>query len=177
MKKLKIRTGLSDKALKKIMNSQKEVCAFKGWQIIYSAQTNPDKTSAEIALMLGVSKSKILRIVKAYNQFGKNWYRVCYSGQRGGRREQRCHLSLEDEKLFMKSLEEEALLGNILTFRHVKQKAEALIGKEVSDDYIWDLFSRHGWKKKVPRRQHPKADKAAQEEFKKNSKKTWIPSR
>jgi transposase len=177
MKKLKVATHFSYKALKKIMNSQSEVCAFKGWQIICCAQANPDKTSDEIALMLSVSKSKILRIVKAYNQFGKNWYRVCYSGQRGGRREQRCHMSLDNEKLFMKSLEEEGLSGNILTFRHIKQKAEVLIGKEVSDDYIWDLFSRHGWKKKVPRRQHPKADKAAQEEFKKNSKKMWMPNR
>jgi transposase len=176
MKKLKIEAHFSDKALKKLMNSQTEVRAFKGWQIIYSAKTNPDKTSDEIALMLGVSKSTVLRIVKAYNKNGKNWYTVCYSGQRGGRREQRCHMSLEEEKLFMKSLEEEALSGNILTFRHIKQKAEVLIGKKVSDDYIWDLFSRHGWKKKVPRQQHPKADKAAQEEFKKNSKKTWSPS-
>jgi transposase len=126
--------------------------------------------------MLGVSKSKVLRIIELYNKRGKNWYIFHYRNQRGGRRQKRCHLSLEDEKLLMKSLEDEALSGNVLTFRHIKKHVEARVGKEVSDDYIWDLFSRHGWKKKVPRQQHPKADKAAQEEYKKNSKKTWLPS-
>ena len=38
---------------------------------------------------------------------------------------------------------------------------------KVSDDYIWDMFKRHKWSKKVPRQSHPQADKAAQEEFKK----------
>jgi hypothetical protein len=45
MKKIKIATHFSDKALKKIMNSQTEVRAFKGWQIIYSVKTNPDKNA------------------------------------------------------------------------------------------------------------------------------------
>ena len=65
--------------------------------------------------------------------------------------------------------------GSILTFRHIKETVEKKVGKKVSDDYIWDLFSRHGWSKKVPRQHHPKADKAAQEEYKKNSKKIWMP--
>jgi transposase len=177
MKKIKISTSFSEKALKKIMNSQTEVKSFKGWQIIYSVKANPGKSSEEIAIMLGVSKSTVLRIIGLFNKYGKNWYIRCYSGKRGGRRQKRCHLSLEDEKLLMKSLEEEALSGNILTFRHIKRYVEERVGKEVSDDYIWDLFSRHGWKKKVPRQHHPKANKAAQEEYKKNSKKIWLPSR
>jgi transposase len=77
----------------------------------------------------------------------------------------------------MKSFEDEALSGDILTFRHIKKQVESRVSKEVSNDYIWDLFSRHGWKKKTPRQHHPKADKAAQEEFKKNFTKMWLPSR
>jgi len=177
MKKLKIASHFKDESLKKLMNSQTDVRAFKGWQIIYSVTSNPDKNSDEIAQILGVSKSKVLRIVGLYNKHGKNWFINCYKGQRGGRRLQRCHLSLEDEKLLMKSLESEALTGNILTFKHIKKKVELFIGKEVSEDYIWDLFSRHGWSKKVPRQHHPKANKTEQEEYKKNSKKTWMPNR
>jgi transposase len=108
-----------------------------------------------------------------YNKFGKDWRTY---GQWGGRRQQRCHLSLEDEALLMKSLEDSAFMGKILTFRHIKKHVEERVGNEVSNDYIWDLFSRHGWKKKVPRQNHPNSDKAAQEEYKKNSKKIWSPN-
>jgi len=115
-----------------------------------------------------------LRVICLYNKHGKNWY--C-GEKRGGRRQQRCHLSLEEEKALMKSLESDALAGNILTFKHIKKYVEVRVGKEVSDDYIWDLFSRHGWKKKSPRPYHPKADKQSQDDFKKNFVKIWLPSR
>ena len=174
MKKVKIASHFSDKCLKKIMGSQSDVRAFKGWQIIYCLQTNPCQTAKSISELLGVSKSNIFSVIKRYNKHGKNWYT---KDRRGGRKEKRCHLPLEEEKLLLKSFEEEASSGNILTFRHIKKKVEERVGKEVSDDYIWDLFSRHGWSKKVPRQHHPKSDKQAQEEYKKNSKKIWIPSR
>jgi transposase len=158
MKRLVIVPHFSDESLKEIMNTQSDVRSFKDWQIIYFLQTNPRKQIKEIAQMLCVSRSKILRSVQLYNQFGESW-RPC--GQLGGRRESRCHLSLADEKLLMQSLEDDALAGKILTFKHIKHHVERRVGKEVSDDYIWDLFSRHGWKKKVPRPYHPKADKQA----------------
>jgi transposase len=172
MKKIIISSHFSDKSLKNIMNSQTDVRAFKGWQIIYSAQSNPGQSRDDIAKMLCVSPSTVYRAVKDYSRHGKNWY-ICR--QRGGRRQQRCHLSLEDEKLLMKSLESDALSGKILIFKHIKKRVEDRVGKEVSDDYIWDLFSRHGWSKKVPRQHHPRADRAAQEEYKKNLRKIWMP--
>ena len=173
MKILQTVAHFSDEALKEIMDFQTAIRAFKDWQIIYSVQTNRGKTSEEFARMLGVSKTKILRVVQLYNQHGKNW-RIY--GQWGGRRRQRCHLSLEVEKTLMKSLEADALTGKVLTFRHIKKEVELFVGKEVSDDYIWDLFSRHGWRKKVPRQHHPKVDKAAREAYKKNSRKMWLPN-
>jgi transposase len=173
MKRLQIAPHFSDEALKTIVNSQAEVRAFKDWQIIYFVQTSPCKKLKEIALMLCVGRSKVLRIIKIYNRHGQNW-RNC--GQWGGRRESRCHMSLEDEKLPVKSLEIDALAGKILTFKNIGQHVERQAGKEVSDDCIWDLFSRHGRKKKVPRPYHPKMDKKAQEEYKKNSVKIWLPS-
>jgi transposase len=76
----------------------------------------------------------------------------------------------------MKSLKLEALEGKVLVAKHIRKIVEAKVGKAVSDDYIWDLFKRHNWKKKMPRPEHPKKNKAAQEEFKKNSLKYWQPT-
>ena len=174
MKKLQTVPHFSDDSLQAIMNSQTEIRAFRDWQIIYSVQTNPGKKSDDIANVLGVKRSKVLKTIQLYNKLGQDWRTY---GKWGGRRETRCHLSLEDEKLLLKSLEDAALSGKILTFKHIMEEVERVVGKKVSDDYIWDLFSRHGWKKKVTRPHHPKADKNAQEEFKKNSIRIWQPSR
>jgi hypothetical protein len=37
------------------------------------------------------------------------------------------------------------------------------------------LLARHGWRKVQPDTKHPKSDPAAQDEFKKNSPKLWLP--
>ncbi|KAA6348019.1 hypothetical protein EZS27_004471, partial [termite gut metagenome] len=40
-------------------------------------------------------------------------------------------------------------------YKQVKSLIEEKLGKSVSDDYVWDLFKRHKWTKKVPRQSHP----------------------
>jgi len=69
-----------------------------------------------------------------------------------------------------------ASVGQILTFKDIKKEVETKLNKEVSDDYIWDLFKRCGWSKKEPRPKHPQQNLVAQEDFKKNSKRIWQPS-
>jgi transposase len=165
---------MSEAELEKALRSQQSTNDFKDWQIIYSVHSNPGKKAVEIAAILCVTENKVYKTVQKYNRLGTSWKS---GAKRGGRRQARCYLTLEEEKSLMKSLEEDALPGNILIFRHVQEMVEFFVGKEVSDDYVWDLFSRHGWSKKVPRQRHPKADKAAQEEYKKNSKKIWMPNR
>jgi transposase len=173
MRILQVKPYLADNELKCLMNSQKDVSSFRDYQIIYSVQTNFGKKAEEISDILGITKNKVYKTVQKYNKLGLSWKD---NKSRGGRREECCHMTLEEEKNLMKSLENEALSGKILTFKNVKKSVETYLGKIVSDDYIWDLFSRHGWKKKAPRPHHPKADKEAQKEFKKNSRKIWLPS-
>jgi transposase len=174
MRVLKIEPHLSEAEIQKIMNSQKSIYDFKDWQIIQSVQANPGKKASEIAEILCVKPSKIYTKVRTYNKLGVSWKS---NVKRGGRREERCMMTLEKEQEFLKSIEEDALDGQVITCHRVKLKLETHIGRSVSDDYIWDLFKRHKWTKKVPRQSHPQADKAAQEEYKKNSPKTWLPNR
>ena len=173
MKLLKTYPYFTDTELREIMKSQKTTRAFQDWQIIHSVQTNYKKKAEDFAEILGVSKHKIYDVIQKYNKFGKDWR--TYDNW-GGRREARCIFSLGEEKALLKKVEEQALSGNILIYKHIKKYVEKKAGKKVSDDYIWDLFKRHGWKKKVPRQSHPKSNKEKQDDYKKNSRKIWLPS-
>jgi transposase len=142
------------------------------WQILLSVSFNPNKKAEEYAAFLGVTKSKIYKVVELYNKVGAdftsnlNW---------GGRRSVTSHMSFEEEAKMMKDLALKAIDGKILVAKHIRKVIETKLGKAVSDDYIWDLFKRHNWKKKMPRPEHPKKNKVAQEEFKKNFLKYWQP--
>jgi transposase len=76
----------------------------------------------------------------------------------------------------MNDLAVKALSGKILLAKHVRKIIEIKFCKPVSDDYIWDLFKRHNWKKKKPRPEHPKKNKAVQEELKKAPSTTSSPA-
>ena len=143
------------------------------WQILLSVSFNPNKKAAEYALFLGTTTSKIYRVVESYN---KNGATFLDSKKWGGRRLETSTMSFDEETKMMNDFKTKANEGKLLVAKHVKKIVEKKLGKEVSEDYIWDLFKRHNWKKKMPRPEHPKKNKEAQEEFKKNSLKYWQPN-
>ena len=161
MRLLTIKFYLTDNELKRGMNSQKRADDFRDYQIIYSIRTNIGIKAEDISGILGITKNKIYKTVEKYNKYGLSWK----SGKtKGGRRASRCILSLEEEASFLKKVEQEALKGKIVTFRRKKDKLVLQIKRQVSDDYIWDLFKRHHWRKKVPCQSHPQAAKDVHEE-------------
>lgn len=172
MRKLSLFPHLSNGALQSRMNAQYDIRLFKYWQILYCIQTNPGKQAGEYASLLGTDVSKIYRLVQLYNKSG-----AVFSDKLvwGGRRESRSLLSLNEEQLLMNGLKQKALKGQIITMNDIRVIVEQKTKRPVSDDYLWDLFKRHGWKKKVPRPSHPKKDIAAQQSFKKNSPGYWSP--
>jgi transposase len=173
MRILQVTAYLTDHELKEIMNKQKDVLIFRDYQIIYSVQTNFGKKAEEIAKSLGISTNKVYKTVEKYNKNGLSWKENI---TRGGRRESKCIMPLQEEAAFLKSIEQEALKGAILNYRQIKNKLELRINRTLSDDYIWDLLKRHNWSKKVPRQSHPKADKEKQEEYKKKFLSYWQPN-
>jgi transposase len=172
MRLLKVHPYLTNKELYQKLYQRSNIHDFRDWQIIYSVQTNPGILAKEIGRILGVSIHKIYRVIEAYNREGPNWKE---GKQWGGRRNATSYLTLEEESGLMGNLEEKAKVGQILTAMDIKEEVEKKIGRKVSDDYIWDLFKRHGWKKKAPRPKHPKSNREAQENYKKNSKRIWLP--
>lgn len=143
------------------------------WQILLSVSFNPNKKAQEYASFLGLSKSKIYKVVQLYNKQGASFADNVHWG---GRRSKTSHMSFEEEKQMMEELRTEAIKGKILVAKYIRELVEKKIGKKVSDDYLWDLLKRHNWKKKMPRPEHPKRNKSAQEDFKKNSPKYWQPT-
>ena len=142
------------------------------WQILLSVSFNPNKRAEEYAQFLGVTRSKVYRVVEIYNKQGSQFTNKL---EWGGRRKETSFLTLEEERKMMEGIRSKALQGKILTAKDVGQEIEKKLNKKVSDDYVWDLFKRHNWKKKSPRGEHPKHNQVAQEEFKKNYPKFWSP--
>jgi len=172
MRTLKLIPLKTDAELLQVLNNQKDISIFKKWQIIYSIQVNNISSASKISMLLGLTNSQVYQAVQAYNS-GK-----LITGKlktKGGRREKICLLSLEKEQELMQILSKKAALGEILTAKSIKEEVEKFVEKPVSDDYIWDLFKRCGWKKKSPMPKHPLSNKEEQDEFKKNSKKIWLP--
>lgn len=136
------------------------------WQIILSLNNHPGKKACEYACFLGCSITKLYRISGLYNKHGAQFLKYL---QWGGRREARCMMRLEEEKQLLAQLTADALQGKVLVAKQLRALVAQKTDRKVSDDYLWDLLHRHGWKKKAPRPRHPKADKEQQEAFKKTT--------
>ena len=145
--------------LKFKMKTAKTISDFKRWQIIYLASSY-SVDGDYLSDVTGYSKANIYSIVQ---QFNNSLGDISIKAKGGRRREL---MSIDEEKNLMKGLEDKALNGQILSYKDIKKIIEIKINKEVSDDFLWDLFKRNGWTKHSPRPQHPKKDKEKQKRTK-----------
>ena len=170
MKLLQIKDHLSNEEFAELIKKEKTVSQLRIWQLLFYIKTNYGVQAKSISSLFGASVSSIYHHVQNFNKYGKEGVLL---KSKGGRR--RFYLTLEREKEILGLLSEQALEGLILTMNDIRADFEKEIGHEVSDDYIWDIFNRHNWTKKSPRPKNPKQDLKSQEEFKKNSRKSWSP--
>ena len=170
MKLLTIRCHLTDKQLLKHLNDAKGTDDFHRWQMIYLIQIAGLNNAEQIGTAGGVSKHSVYQLVRSYNKGGIG---AVAKKPKGGRR--RSLLSIDQEILLMEELKQMAQSGQIHSAEAIRKHVESKVGDTVSDDYLWDLFNRHGWKKKMPRSRHPKSDKVTQRKFKKNFPGYWGP--
>jgi transposase len=140
------------------------------WQLLYLIQIGGQRSADVLAPLVDLSVHSVYKIVEGYNREGPS---SVSCKPRGGRR--RSLLTLEQEEALFVSLEQKALKGELKTAGDIRAIVEKTAGRVVSDDYLWDLLKRHGWKKKMPRPHHPKSNRQQQEDFKKNSPNVWMP--
>jgi transposase len=91
----------------------------------------------------------------------------------GGRRNS--SMTIEEERVFLYQWQEQATRGGVLTVPPIHAALIERLGHTIPLSTTYRLLARHGWRKVQPDTKHPKSDPAAQDEFKKNSRKQWLP--
>jgi transposase len=170
MRSLKVVNHLAPAEVKSRLSLSRGTSSHNRWQIIYLIQIGNIHSAELLAPLVNLTVHSIYKIVEKYNLEGVN--ALIYK-PKGGRK--RSLLSLEEESTLFISLESLASKGLIKTANDIRSVVEKKVGKQVSDDYLWDLLHRNGWKKKMPRPHHPKRSIEQQAEYKKNSPKNWMP--
>lgn len=170
MRSLELVKHLEDSVIINKLAENRHELTYSRWQLLYLIQVGKIKNALLLVPITNLSTSSIYKIVEGYNKIGVE---AIQCKPRGGRRN--AYLSIEEEKAIFTSIKDKANSGKVKTANDIRKIVEDKIGKKISDDYLWDLFKRNGWKKKVPRPYHPKRNLEAQEEFKKNSPTVWMP--
>jgi transposase len=173
MGSLSIEPHLSVAQIKERLYSCKSGRHASYWQIILTLSLTPGKRAQEYAALLGCSEGKLYRICRLDNKEGPEFTKKL---QWGGRRASCCFLSFEAEEALLQSWTATAVEGGVLVAKQLRAAVEQKTGHRVSDDYLWDLLHRHGWSKKAPRPQHPRAMEVQEkrEAFKKKHPPSFI---
>jgi transposase len=114
-----------------------------------------------IADAMGVSLSTVNRAHMAYDHGG---IKALKPKPIGGR--MRENMTVAEEKALLARFAKAAGAGEML-IHDLKAAYEQAIGHRTSDSTIYNVLTRHGWRKLMPRPFHPKRDLAAQHDFKK----------
>jgi transposase len=115
-----------------------------------------------IADAMGVSLSTVNRAHMAYDHGG---IKALKPKPIGGR--MRENMTVAEEKALLARFAKAAGAGEMLNIHDLKAAYEQAIGHWTSDSTIYNVLTRHGWRKLMPRPFHPKRDLAAQHDFKK----------
>lgn len=119
-------------------------------------------SSHEAAEAVGYNSGTVRRIQAHYLREGES---SLIGKGRGGRRYG--NMSVEQEAQFLTGFIEKAKAGSVIVVSEIKSVYEKVLGHKVPKSTVYRMLDRHGWRKIVPRPLHPKADKEAQEAFKK----------
>jgi len=124
-------------------------------------------SASEVATAVGLSVNTVRCLQSRFRLRGES---VLTGVGRGGRRRE--NLTVEQEDELLRPFLEQASLGGILQVGPIKLAYEEVVGHVVPKSTVYRVLARHGWRKLVPRRRHPKAQGDLQEEFKKNSRRS-----
>lgn len=128
-------------------------------------------TLEQTAAILGVGRATVARLQQRFRQSVRP---RATRPQWGGRR--KALLSLAQEAEFLAPWAEQAKAAGVLVLSPIRAALAQRLGRPVAASVVWRLLARHGWRKLAPDTRHPKSDLVAQEAWKKNFPKRWLPS-
>jgi transposase len=129
-------------------------------------------TLEQTATILGVGRATVARLQQRFGQSVRPAARRvrCWGGRR------KALLSIEQEAQFLAPWAEQAKQAGVLVLSPIRAALAQRLGRPVAASVVWRLLARHGWRKVAPDTRHPKSDLLAQQAWKKNSPKRWLPS-
>lgn len=142
---------------------------FRRWQAVWLA-AEEDRPNEEIARITGLAVTTVRWLHARCRKDG-----LSSLGDKpvGGR--YRFNLSLEQERDVLAGFFARASRGHVLIVAEIQAAVSKLVGKPVHSSGIYKLLARHGWRKIVPRPQHPRGDPAVRETFKKTARSRLRP--
>lgn len=120
----------------------------------------------EVASVTGISKGWACQLRTRFIRSGGK--SSVAERKRGGRRRE--NMNKEEESSFLAPFFDKAAQGGILVAGEIKRALDDHLGRKVPLSSVYNLLHRHNWRKLAPDKRHPKADAAAQAEWKKNSR-------
>jgi transposase len=156
-------TLLSPEAEKQIRRRMKEstsVWEYRRLQCVSLRRVG--LTAGDVARIVGLHRSSVLRVWSMFQRGGID----ALLKEKRGRARGRARWTPEEERAFLQPFLNAAERGKLTTVKDVYRAHCAHARKTLDRTATYRLLARHDWRKVVPRQQHPKADKAAQERFK-----------
>lgn len=148
--------------VKRMMEEAKTVAEFKRAQSVW-LKMSLDLSAEEIAVATGLSENSVHCYQSRVRQHGK---KAIAAKKRGGRLRE--NLSVTEEKELLEGFSKKGTEGELLVVSEVKRAYEKKVGHLVAKSTIYRMLARHGWRKIMPRRRHPKGDLKKQKAFKKS---------
>ena len=116
----------------------------------------------EISEKIGYHEVYLKTLVAKYRKGGLE--AITGNHYHGNRR----NMSVEKEAEILKDFQEKAEAGQVITTAEIKAAYEEAAGHSIGSGQIYYVLKRHGWRKVMPRSQHPQK---ASEEVIETSKK------
>jgi transposase len=125
------------------------------------------KSRAEIAGATGFAKTYITELFAKYRDGGLE--AIAGNNYRGNRR----NMSFDEEAAFLEEYRIKAGQGQVLDAGVIKKAYEEKVGHPIGGSQIYYVLRRHGWRKLMPRSEHP--GKASDEAIEASKKLTTRP--
>jgi transposase len=126
---------------------------------------------AEIAALLGVSPATVGRLrshVRKSEKTPQPRRRFCQS------KRNRALMTVDEEKPFLEPWGVQAETAGMIIVGPLQAALAEKLNRKLHSSYVYNLLSRHGWRKVAPDSCHPKGDPDKRDAWKKNSPR-WYP--